>query len=339
MAHSTSTEASTRRRSGRTWTSAAGSLALAGLLSGCISPVALSDGRYTQPIGNAPVISNETPYSEPLRCMGRYIASLGMVSPRIAVGRIADYTGKEEYEGGRKVTQGASLMAISALAKAGVRQVERFDISVSELELKYANNRLIADDTASHAFRRITAGSIPGSDYYLVGGITELNFNIRSFGGDVFIGDLDPTDMKGNAGVKLYVLDVALDLRLVDTQTLEVVDVVSYQKQILGRELRAGVFDFFNGNIIDIGVGERALEPIQLAVRSVIERAGLEMISSIYGVGPEVCADAFGPAGDPLGEDLNGDGVADAQDLQLQHRELPRREPWRWVSLRGPITE
>jgi len=114
---------------------------------------------------------------------------------------------------------------------------------------------------------------------------------------------------------KQYVLNVGLDLRLVRTSSLEVVDVISYQKQIIGRELRAGVFDFFGGNLIDVGAGEKALEPIQLAVRSVIERAVLEMVGSLYGAGPQTCA-----GNDPLGggnvhnnryvNDLNGSAHA-----------------------------
>jgi len=74
-------------------------------------------------------------------------------------------------------------MAMSALSKAGVPLVERFDTSVAEMELKYANNKLIGDDQpqapgdSARSWR-----SIPGSNYYLVGGITELNFNIRSEG-------------------------------------------------------------------------------------------------------------------------------------------------------------
>ena len=43
-------------------------------LEGCISPMADSVGRYTSPIGGAPVISNETPYSAALRCMGGFVA-------------------------------------------------------------------------------------------------------------------------------------------------------------------------------------------------------------------------------------------------------------------------
>src|SRR6185437_871766 len=97
-------------------------------LEGCISPQADSIGRYTAPIGGAPVISNETPYSAALRCMGGVVAQHPV---RIAVGQIADYTGKTESDGsGRKVTTGASLMAMTALSKAGVHMVERFDTSV-----------------------------------------------------------------------------------------------------------------------------------------------------------------------------------------------------------------
>ena len=64
-------------------------------LEGCISPVPDSVGRYTAPIGGAPVISNETPYSAALRCMGGFVAQRPV---RIAVGQIADYTGKTERQ-------------------------------------------------------------------------------------------------------------------------------------------------------------------------------------------------------------------------------------------------
>lgn len=295
----------------------AAALSAAFLAAGCVTPVAGPSGQYAKPIGNAPVTANPTPYSEGLVCMGHYARTTGYRAPRIAVGRILDYTGKADLEGGRRVTQGASLMAISAFAKSGARLVERFDTSVSELELKYANNKLIGDEQPDD-FRKITAGSIPGSDFYIVGGITELNYNIRSIGGEAFIGDLDPTDAKGSIGAKLYVINVGLDLRLVNTESLEVVDVISYQKQIIGREISLGIFDFANGNVFDVGVGGRAQEPIQLAVRSVIERAVLEMMANLYAVpSSEVCEATegaistngttgdFEPYGAPL-EDYNG---------------------------------
>ena len=119
-------------------------------LAGCATPVAGPSGNYARSIGNAPVTANPTPYSGALVCMAAYARNARLVAPRIAVGRIADYTGKSESDGsGRKITQGASLMAMSAFAKAGMPLVERFDTSVSELELKYANNKLISEDRKS----------------------------------------------------------------------------------------------------------------------------------------------------------------------------------------------
>ena len=278
--------------------------AAAALLSGCISATANSRGVYATPIGNAPVTANPTPYSAALYCMADYARRYSLPSPRMAVGRIADYTGTVSADGGRQVTGGASLMAMTALAKSGARMVERYDTSISEMELRYANNRLIGDEGPGGAddiqYRRIIAGSVPGSDFYIIGGITEVNHNIRSGGFDMAAGQASTdTPLSAAFAGRAYVMNIAIDLRLVQTTTNEVVDVVSYQKQIIGREISAGVFDFLNGNVFDISAGEGALEPVQLAVRALIERATVEFMANLYGApGPEVCLQA-GP--DPLG--------------------------------------
>lgn len=303
-------------------------------LAGCVTPFANDQGLYASPIGNAPVTANPTPYSTALVCMANYAHATGKPAPRIAVGRVLDYTGKEDIEGGRKVTQGASLMAMSAFSKAGAKLVERFDTSVSELELKYANNKLIGADGGPQAdtdFRQIMAGEIPGSDYYFVGGITELNSNIRSIGADAFIGDLDAADIKGHAGFKLFVINVGVDLRLVNTKTLVVEDVISYQKQIIGREISAGIFDFANGNVFDIGVGERAMEPIQLAVRSTIERAVLEMTANLYGVAnSDPCAALAEDASNiKTAESVTGAAITQ-RDGTLATDASDRADPNRW---------
>ena len=278
--------------------------ATAALLSGCISASAGPQGLYATPIGNAPVTANPTPYSAALYCMADYARRYNLPSPRIAVGRIADYTGTVSADGGRQVTGGASLMAITALAKSGARMIERYDTSVSEMELRYANNRLIGDDGPDGAddvqYRRILAGSVPGTDFYIIGGITEVNYNIRSGGFDMAAGQANTqTPLSTAFAGKAYVMNIAIDLRLIQTTTLEVVDVISYQKQIIGREVSAGVFDFLDGNVFDISAGEGGLEPVQLAVRALIERATVEIMANLYGApGPEVCLNA-GP--DPLG--------------------------------------
>jgi curli biogenesis system outer membrane secretion channel CsgG len=276
-------------------------LAGATALTACITPHSGGDGLYTLPIGDAPVTANPTAYSPALDCLNAYARQNNAPAPRIAVGRILDYTGTVNEDGGRRITQGASLMAMSAFAKAGARLVERFDTSVTELELRYANNRLIGQEGDENV-RRIYAGQMPGSDFYFVGGITELNYNIRSMGVDAQGGHTDARDGVGNVGARLYVMNIALDFRLIDTRTLEVVDVISYQKQIIGREVRAGVFSFFDDTFIDIAAGERALEPVQLAVRAGVERAVVQVMSRFYSVNDSsVCEAAIQAEGDPMG--------------------------------------
>lgn len=276
-------------------------LAATTALTACVTPYAGNDGMYALPIGDAPVTANPTAYSPALDCLAAHARANSVAAPRIAVGRILDYTGAVSEEGGRRITQGASLMAMSAFNKAGARLVERFDTSVTELELRYANNRLIGQEGDENV-RRIYAGQMPGSDYYFVGGITELNYNIRSAGIDAQGGHTDARDGVGNLGARLYVMNIALDFRVIDTRTLEVVDVISYQKQIIGREVRAGVFSFFDDTLLDIAAGERALEPVQLAVRAGVERAVVEVMSRFYNVSDSsVCQAELNAEGDPMG--------------------------------------
>ncbi|CAN5233593.1 holdfast anchoring protein HfaB [soil metagenome] len=310
-------------------------------LSACVSTSAGPRGQYTTPVGNAPVTSNPTPYSVALGCLAQYAVGNNLASPRIAIGRIEDRTGKEEADGsGRKITQGASHMAMSAFAKAGARLVNRYDTSVSELELKYANNKLITDDVAAQRgqandYRKIYAGQVQGSDFNLTGAITEVNFNIRSVGGDASGGEQQATGLKGRIGSRVFVMNVAIDLQLNDTVSQEVVDVISYQKQIVGYEVGVGLFDFLNGNIFDLSAGEAGLEPVQLAVRAMIERAAVEIMANLYGAsGPEVCLKS-----DPLGgvrtAGLTG-GYTPAYNNLRTNNAQTREEPNRWNAARDP---
>ncbi|MGH1481987.1 MAG: holdfast anchoring protein HfaB [Geminicoccales bacterium] len=272
------------------------SVALKGVaVAGCLMATACTQpynkqGNYADPIGSAPVMHNPTPYTPALYCMAEHFGGFGAEMPKtISVGKILDYTGKDDIETGRRLTQGAALMAMSALGKASIPQVERFDTSVTELELKFADNKLIGDKEQQTGIRRIVAGEIPGSAYHLIGGITELNYNIRSNEGEVLYDIV-------SFGARYYVMNIGLDLRLVHTKSLKVVNTVSYQKQIIGRELRAGLFEFFDGKLLDLGLGERSLEPIQLAVRSVIERAVFELMRDLNRLPEKACEDRlYGP--------------------------------------------
>ena len=305
------------------------------VLSACATPVAGPSGLYSQPTGDAPVVPNPTPYSAALVCEAEFARAHSVNAPRLAIGRIADYTGKLEADGsGRKITQGASLMAMSAFAKAGVPLVERYDTSVSELELKYSNSRLISDQPVPGAkgpadYRQIMAGQVPGSDFYVAGGITELNFNIRSNGVQAAGGSGSNAGAVGQISGSTYVMNIGLDMRLVNTRTLEVVDVISYQKQIVAHQIGVGVFSFWNGNAVSVGAGEGATEPLQLAVRSVIERAAVEMVANLYGMpGPEACM-RFDPLGETVTTGVTGAYIP-AYDNLKSNNAATRADPYRW---------
>ena len=201
------------------------------------------------------------------------------------------------------------LMAISALGRAGVPLVERYDTDVPKLEFDLANNKLISDEPLKQSdekreYRAVFPGMVSGSDYFLAGGITEMNTSIRSVTISANLAETGksstPTTPNGNA----YVMNIGLDLRLINTNSLDIVDIVSYQKQIIGYQVGTGLFAFFGNQVLSVTASGSAEEPVHLAVRSLIERAIVEMVARLYHISPTACldqkSDPFkGPTRDP----------------------------------------
>jgi curli biogenesis system outer membrane secretion channel CsgG len=258
--------------------------AIAASASACTVLPSFSKAEYVSPFDGASVVENKTRYSQSLECLRPLISNdRNVSSKRFAVGRVSDFTGKEDLVNGKRITQGAALMVISALSKTGVPIVERFDSSISDMELKYADNKLITDDLNSRAHRQIFSGSLPGSDYHILGGITEVNYNIRS-------GSLESSFRFIGAAARYFVMNVAIDLRVVNTKTLEVVNTQSLQKQIIGTELNGGYFRLFSDGLVDVNSAERTQEPIQKGVRMVIEQAVFNMLTEMNNLPSQNCA-------------------------------------------------
>jgi curli production assembly/transport component CsgG/holdfast attachment protein HfaB len=231
----------------------------------------------------------ETNFTPALECLASHVRSQSYEAPRIAVGHITDLTGATDYFAGRRITQGAALMAMTALADSGMRVIERFDMGVIEVELNYAQNGLVRD--SAEKLREVQAGQLEGADLYIVGGITEFNPNIRSSAAELSIDGLGDEDGIGIIGGNSFTIDVGLDLRLVDVRSSEVLSVRSFRKQVIGKERSAGVFEFIGGNIVDVNAGQRAMEPVQTAVRTMVDRAVFEFVAALYNVQPEACLD------------------------------------------------
>ena len=271
------------------------SLLTTGCTTATVSPTPYPDNQVDKnyPIlKGMPLSQNHTPYSPALVCLSEEAADneqfMNEYIYTLAVGAINDMTGKYDYEsGGHKVTQGADSMAVSALMKSGIfRVVDRGNMGITETERMMASQKLVRDYdfVDNQRVRNVTVGEVVGSDYRIVGAITELNYNIGSAGYELDIAGV-------GSKARRYVSNVAVDLFLVDTKSTLVVDYVSVQKQIVGYETKHGVFRFFGQELIDIGGGQKKQEPLQLAVRSAIEDGVWNFATFLYGKPSEQCVE------------------------------------------------
>lgn len=263
-------------------------------LAGCST---LPAGQKLAP-DEAPVITgsavrrNFTPLDPAFVCLAQSIRDKKQPLLGISVGDVKDYTGKFSQSEGSTITQGGSLMIYSALGKLGdvVQLQERFDTRIAELELAYTDRRQLGDgrtysmEAGKPAVPWVPyfGGSILRSTYYIVGGITELNYNIASGGAEVFV-----SGVGGRA--RTFTMNVGVDLRIVDTRSLVVVKTISLQKQIVGDEVGVGIYRFFGNQLLDINVGVKNQEPLQLGVRTTIEHGVIELISAVTGVDGNQC--------------------------------------------------
>jgi len=234
-------------------------------LAGCVAPMTGTTGEAgVKPAYTYGVTSNDTPYSQCLKKLKEYPANN---LPVFAVGEIADKTGQINYdENGHALTQGVSEMVISALAKTGkAHMVERLDLRIPLAEVKLSEQNKLSRTLDQY-------GKLPASDFILVGALTELNYNIVSSGAQLFVKGI-------GGGARNVVVNVAMDLRVIDSKNFAIRYVSTLQKQIVGYEVEANVFRFFGSTLIEFDAGAIRNEPMQLGVRSVAEMAVYQIMT------------------------------------------------------------
>lgn len=266
---------------------------LAAGLAGCVALPTQQLAVDEEPVVmGAAARRNYTPLEPAFACLANGIRQKNQPAIAIAVGDVKDYTGKYSQNEGSTITQGGALMIYSALGKLGnvVQLQERFDTRIAELELAYTDRRQLGDGR-THAVEvgkpavpwvPYFGGSILRSQYYVVGGVTELNYNIQSGGVELSVSNI-------GAKRRTFTMNVGVDLRIIDTRTLVVVKTVSMQKQIRGQEVGAGIYRFFGDSLLDLNVGAKNQEPLQLGVRTTIEQGVLELMAAITGVDAGYC--------------------------------------------------
>lgn len=237
--------------------------------SGCApTPDTVANGGV-EPSYSFPVTNNDTPYSQ---CLGGLRELKASNLPVFAVGEIADKTGQFDPDNnGHALTQGVSEMVISALAKTGkANLVERLDLRIPLAEVKLAEQNRLTRKVEDY-------GRLPASDFIVVGALTELNYNIVSGGTQLYVRGI-------GGGARTVIINIALDLRVVDSRDFRVRYVSTLQKQIYGYEVEANVFRFFGNTLIEFDAGAIRNEPMQLGVRSVVEMGVYQIMTDFLGL-------------------------------------------------------
>ena len=262
--------------------------------------------------GPAPY-ANRTPMQSALVCL--QASTRATPDIRLGVADFVDGSGASMGESdvnGRYFSQRPDLMLIVALSKTGVRLVNRTSTAVAEWEMRQAMDRRLGEGKpvvvgqTRFDYRPVRAGEFLGSTFYVNGAITEINWSLSS--------NVEEAGFLGaTAGRRTYRVSIAVDLVVTNSLTTEVVFARSYSKQLVGSETGAGVFRFVEASIMpksrvelfQANIGQKQNEPVQAALRWLVELAGYETVSALTG-GDARC-DALVPG--QTGEDGEDDAV------------------------------
>lgn len=262
-----------------------------------------------RPSFNFPVTNNDTPYSQCLTDLEK-ISAINL--PTFAVGEVSDKTGQFNNDAngnGHALTQGVSEMVISALDKTKkAYQVERLDLRIPLAEVRLSEQGKLSRSIEQY-------GKLPASDFILAGALTELNYNIVSSGAQLFVKGM-------GGGARMVVINVALDLRVIDSKTFKIRYVSSLQKQIYGYEVEANVFRFFGDTLLEFDAGMIRNDPLQLGVRSVVEMAVYQIMTDFIGLPVEQSC-----------------GLVETDDMENYLEQLKPEEKPEGISTGNPETE
>jgi curli production assembly/transport component CsgG/holdfast attachment protein HfaB len=257
------------------------------VLAGC-SSTPTSDSHDVQVLRGPAITENNTSYTSGLSCVSDRIHLNRKV--RVTIDKIPDKSGKVNSSEGYKLSQGVESMAITALTKIkAIQVVERSNIRAFNIETDLMKNKRIGDDRLYKlangkkiSYKPMLAGKIYGANYYITGAITEVNYNLYSGGKVINISGLE-------LGSKKVRMNVAMDLRIVDVKSLEVIDSVSLQKQFIGKRTKAGVYRFLDNELTNFDGGSSTDEPLQVGVRSLVERGVAHLVGRLFSVQVDEC--------------------------------------------------
>jgi curli production assembly/transport component CsgG/holdfast attachment protein HfaB len=274
-------------------------------------------------VGPVPYL-NRTPMHAPLVCLRG--STRDSQDVRLGVADFVDGSGASMGDNdvnGRYFSQRPDLMLIVALSKTGVRLVNRTSTAVAEWEMRQAMDRRLGDGKpvvvgqTRFDYRPVRAGELLGSTYYVNGAITEINWSLSS--------NVEEAGFLGaTAGRRTYRVSIAIDIVVTNSLTTEVVFARSYSKQLVGNETGAGVFRFVEASVMpksrvelfQANIGQKQNEPVQQALRWLVELAGYEVVTSL--TGGDVRCDALVPGRETEATDEEEEAPESVPGLRAQ---------------------
>lgn len=189
----------------------------------------------------------------------------------IAIYAITDSTGQYKADGGAVssvVTQGATEMLITALQRSRqftVLDRVRFGDLMNEQNL-ISSNRVAPGQGP-------VLGELSGTNYMITGSITEYQVSKETGGIGLVIA--------GKGGSTEYAkAQVALDLRVLNLTTGEVIWAESLKGEIIGEKVGVQLFSFLGKNIVEFETGQGKQQVINLVVRTLLEEAVFKLVQS-----------------------------------------------------------
>lgn len=189
----------------------------------------------------------------------------------IAIYAITDTTGQLKADGGAAstvVSQGTTEMLITALQRSrqfAILDRVRFADVMNEQNL-VTSSRVVPEQGP-------VPGQLTGAKYMISGSVTEYQVSKETGGIGLVIA--------GKGGSQEYArAQVALDLRVTDLTSGEVVWAESLRGEVLGEKVGIQLFSFLGKNIVEFETGQGKQQVINLVVRTLLEEAVFHLVQS-----------------------------------------------------------
>jgi curli biogenesis system outer membrane secretion channel CsgG len=184
---------------------------------------------------------------------------------------------------------------VSSLKAGGARLVNRHDVVILNFEKSASMEKWLGNGAE---YRQIPMGCLLGSNYYVTGSISTLDFNTDSKGIELYVDGI-------GAGGRYQEIIVGGDFIVTNTKTSEIVFAKTVHFKLYAKEIKAGVFHLYDDSLVNLNMGYTGNDPLQMATRYMIDQAAAEIIRNVYDIDSKECDTVENVDDNATGSDIN----------------------------------